>query len=588
MLRAIRPFLLLSAVIPVVCRTAHAAEVERAAAEAVIAKALDAKSPVGFKEVPLKDVADFLEDRHKIEIVLDSRALDDLGIGGDTPVTLKLEHASLRTVLELILHELDLTYRVRHEVLLITSPEAAEANPRIEVYDVLDLVDRGEDVPAYGSRYDYDTLIEMTTSMVRPTSWQDAGGAGAVEGALGTLVVSQTHQVHEQISLLLAAVEKGRKSKPGDVLRLARLGSEPPADALDRPVKLDFTDTPLDDAVQYLGGLVGVDTHIDARSLSDVGLDLDTPVSARLKDVALKTALREMLHTLDLTWMWVDNVLVVTTPEQAESRQIVRLYNVRDLVLPEGADADNSAQDFDTLIELMYDLIAPTSWDITGGSATMMPYKQLLVVAQTHDGHNRIDTLLKRLRVQGDGDQGEGGTAESIRQVLLQKTDAEFIDTPLSDVLAFLADKHDISIQTDRRSLGDEGVDPDETLVTLQVSGVSLRSVLAFVLAGPDLTWIPCDEGFIVITTPEEAQNRLLYRFFDVSDLIVDEVLSMEGLIELLTTSVAPETWVDAGGPGTMAAFRDRLAVVQTPQVQDEIENLLKKLKAVKGSRAKP
>ncbi len=56
-----------------------------------------------------------------------------------------------------------------------------------------------------GVQPDFDSLIELITSTITPTSWDNAGGAGSIapfETNL-TLVVSQTQEVHEQIADLL-------------------------------------------------------------------------------------------------------------------------------------------------------------------------------------------------------------------------------------------------------------------------------------------------------------------------------------------------------------------------------------------------
>ena len=69
---------------------------------------------------------DYLKDYHQIEIQLDKRAMDDAGIGTDTPVTKSLKGVSLKSALRLMLPELNLTYVIKDEVLLITTTEAAE------------------------------------------------------------------------------------------------------------------------------------------------------------------------------------------------------------------------------------------------------------------------------------------------------------------------------------------------------------------------------------------------------------------------------------------------------------------------------
>ncbi len=56
-----------------------------------------------------------------------------------------------------------------------------------------------------GNGADFDSLIELITSTISPTSWTDSGGTGSIapfETNL-TLVVSQTQEIHEQIADLL-------------------------------------------------------------------------------------------------------------------------------------------------------------------------------------------------------------------------------------------------------------------------------------------------------------------------------------------------------------------------------------------------
>jgi hypothetical protein len=78
-------------------------------------------------ETPLKDVVDYLQDLHHIEIQLDEKALRQAGIGDDTPVTFNLKGVSLQSALRLLLREPDLDYVIRDEVLFITTPREAAA-----------------------------------------------------------------------------------------------------------------------------------------------------------------------------------------------------------------------------------------------------------------------------------------------------------------------------------------------------------------------------------------------------------------------------------------------------------------------------
>ncbi|MEX1040866.1 MAG: hypothetical protein WDZ51_09565 [Pirellulaceae bacterium] len=103
---------------------------------------------------------------------------------------------------------------------------------------------------------------------------------------------------------------------------------------LDAETKLAFIDTPLEEVVSYLKQLHGIEIQIDTRALDDVGLTTDTPVTRNLEGITLRSALRLMLKELDLTYIVANEVLMITTPEEAESELITKVYPVADLVLP--------------------------------------------------------------------------------------------------------------------------------------------------------------------------------------------------------------------------------------------------------------
>jgi len=94
--------------------------------EASIRAALDQNTDVKFTEKPFYGVMDYLSQRHAIEIELDLRALDDASIPIDVPVTRSIKGVTLRSALNLMLDDLDLTYVVQNGVLLITTKEEAQ------------------------------------------------------------------------------------------------------------------------------------------------------------------------------------------------------------------------------------------------------------------------------------------------------------------------------------------------------------------------------------------------------------------------------------------------------------------------------
>jgi tetratricopeptide (TPR) repeat protein len=168
---------------------------------------------------------------------------------------------------------------------------------------------------------------------------------------------------------------------------------------LREPTQLEFVETPLTDVIDYLKERHKIEIQLDRRALSDVGIGTDTPVTRNLQGVSLKSALRLMLRELELTYIIKDGVVLITTPERAESELETRIYPVGDLVLPSGS-TDGSQADFDSLIDLITSTIKPTSWDEVGGPGSIKPFATNMTVtlSQTQEVHEEIEALLERLR----------------------------------------------------------------------------------------------------------------------------------------------------------------------------------------------
>ena len=176
-------------------------------------------------------------------------------------------------------------------------------------------------------------------------------------------------------------------------------GAEKIKRALSSPTQLEFVETRLQDVVDYLKSYHGIEIQLDTKALGDVGVATDTPITKSVKNVALRSALQLLLKEHGLTYMIQDEVLLITTPEEAENHLETKIYPVADLVLPPNATAESVA-DFDSLIELLKTTVRPTAWDDTGGAGSISPFENNLtiVASQTQEVHEEIDLLLSRLR----------------------------------------------------------------------------------------------------------------------------------------------------------------------------------------------
>ncbi|MEX0585932.1 MAG: hypothetical protein WD176_04775, partial [Pirellulales bacterium] len=119
---------------------------KRGGAEEKIFRALNEITELELIDTPLSELVNIIETKHKIQVELDVKALEDVGASPDSQLTKNLKGISLRSALRLILKDLDLKYIVKDEVLQITSAEKAANELTTKVYPVADLVLKIKDI----------------------------------------------------------------------------------------------------------------------------------------------------------------------------------------------------------------------------------------------------------------------------------------------------------------------------------------------------------------------------------------------------------------------------------------------------------
>jgi hypothetical protein len=195
------------------------------------------------------------------------------------------------------------------------------------------------------------------------------------------------------------------------LLCLGAQGDEPPAGTPPRPIYLpapnatetkiaatfsqhtdvNFADTSLSDAMDFLRDYHQVNIVIDQSALQDVGIDPSTPISLELSGITLRSALRLMLEPLALTTSIESEVLIVTTREKAQRRVVTRVYLVSDLA--------ESVDDLDALQEAIR-TATDGPWNVDGepGSMSIVPRSRSIVIRHNAAVHDDIVNLLTNLR----------------------------------------------------------------------------------------------------------------------------------------------------------------------------------------------
>lgn len=203
------------------------------AAEQKIQKALSSKAKLQFTYMALSDLCGYLNEWYEIDVTIDSLALSDEGCDPNSEtITGDFSHTTLSSALQHTLEEVGLTYTINAGVLVITTKEKVEEHLITRFYRVDDLAAPAEAILfVYDNDGPFDYLIELIASIAAPDTWDDVGGPGSIYDIphLGTLVVSNRLEVHQQITALfdlLRTIKKSRKSQ-GDQPQVINLGENP-------------------------------------------------------------------------------------------------------------------------------------------------------------------------------------------------------------------------------------------------------------------------------------------------------------------------------------------------------------------------
>lgn len=102
-------------------------------------------------------------------------------------------------------------------------------------------------------------------------------------------------------------------------------------DALEKPVDVEFQEMMLEDCLYALSIQAKIDIWIDKIKVAEEGVAMDNPVTLSLKGRRLESALNLILHRAELTYLYDDEVLKITTVTSAGETMVTRTYPVGDL-----------------------------------------------------------------------------------------------------------------------------------------------------------------------------------------------------------------------------------------------------------------
>lgn len=219
-----------------------------------------------------------------------------------------------------------------------------------------------------------------------------------------------------------------------------------------RIAEIRLDNAPLGIALETVAEAVGINLVVRWNVLEAAGVERDTAIRLRVRNLPLETILWLILQEaapidLELAYRFGPDLILISTAEDFGSQMMVRVYDVAELVFPrsdqatlfigetrdyvrsvepyvggsvgmprpiigryeggiyqgiygawmtDGITPREHEQRMRELIHLITTTVAPESWAVNGGSGTIVPFRDRLVVRNSPLVHQQIGRPLKK------------------------------------------------------------------------------------------------------------------------------------------------------------------------------------------------
>lgn len=154
-------------------------------------------------------------------------------------------------------------------------------------------------------------------------------------------------------------------------------------------VETDFQNVPLRTLLKNYAMQTGVDIFLNLTELDLLGMDPETPITVHHTDVSAEVALNLILDPLELTMRFTEAGVEITSQDAAESDPQIRYYDAAWVIAETGH--------LDSLMNVIQISIDPDSWLSSGGTSSIVPLGQVLVVAAPPTTQIKIEDMLSNL-----------------------------------------------------------------------------------------------------------------------------------------------------------------------------------------------
>jgi len=365
---------------------------------------------IEYTEAPLDEVASNLSELLNDAVLLDERALDDVGIGTDTPITATYRDVPAEEALQWILDDLDLAFAVQDEALVITTPEEVEERLEVRLHSGRGVLYEfpadawpvatppwfGSPTMGFGTGGRMSGMGGMGGGMGGM-----GGGMGGMGGAMGGMGMGSGGAARAGFGGGMGGMASGAFgavsgsgmgiSSGGDAGQEAVSGSESPAGSETDLVAGVSTPEAPDQQYSY-----------DTESIIDLVTSTIEPQG--WDTVGGPGSIDFFPSTLDFVFAQTaqvhDQVEALFERLRSMPPQVGDKLGARPATVHSFTRESPGLADYDTLIDLITCTVGPVTWDSVGGPGNIEAefVRVALIVSQTADMHDAVSWLLTLFR----------------------------------------------------------------------------------------------------------------------------------------------------------------------------------------------
>ena len=339
------------------------------AAEMRILKALQKPVDMTFKNTPFVEVMKQLSKIGGFPYKLKLEAINEEGIDPDEPITMAFKAESIEQVFKRVLPWLGLAWRIDRGMVVVTTEIEDEDFFITRTYPVGKLLKHGDIThsdrivsphmlapsPLHAGVTNRSVMIDgkrhgishrsrgqwLKEAILEATdgAWSYTHGTGGTISILGNaMVVRQTYSKLRVVEQLLAALERATETDVKEpVILVHDLGdwharNDSIRSSLQQKLSVSFEGDSLREVMSILEKHAGAQILLNEQTLSEEGVDPDTPIRAKYDDVTFDAVLTSVLEPLKLVYRVHGGDINVTTSIDDELQKVTVIYRVQELM----------------------------------------------------------------------------------------------------------------------------------------------------------------------------------------------------------------------------------------------------------------